>query len=71
MVRLEDTPVIQSLVVNLLVLIFAFQLLLPVNLSPNVPVLVSTVVVHGGSDNFFVEGYGEGHGFFDGQLSKG
>ena len=57
MVRLEDTPVIQSLVVNLLVLILAFQLLLPVNLFPDVPVFVSTIVVHRGSDHLFIEGY--------------
>ena len=71
MVRLEDTPVIQSLVVNLLVLILAFQLFLPVDLFPNVPVFVSTIVVHGGRDHLFIEGDREGHCLFHRQLSKG
>ena len=54
-VGLEDTPVVQRLVVDFLVLVLALQFFLPVDLLPDVPILISTVIVLDGvCVDFFV-----------------
>ena len=44
MVRLEDSAMVQGLIVNLVMLIFALKGFLLLDLTSNVPVFVATVV---------------------------
>ena len=57
-VRLEDRAMVQSLIVDLFMLVFALEGLLPLNLLSNVPVFIATVVHHR-CRHFFVQCDGE------------
>ena len=46
MVRLEDSAMVQGLIVDLIMLIFALEGFLLFDLASNVPVFITTVVHH-------------------------